>query len=1224
MTIVLRKYKAFVTVAVIAMLATSVCAADSRSSQSAPDAGPCVALLEAEYITPDAAAIRGELTGWLDTVLTDSLTGQKNLTVLDRQLLDKLLAEKKFDAARVDAALRPFIASGVLICPTIVADPSTGKAVVTVQAVLAQRGDMLAELIVTGELVGDGWKNPPATEKLLAQFWRDLNRGIEARVGLPSLEVRDIALDSKTDRLQWLADDLTDALAAQPREGLVLLVPRQTVHTKEERLLRLMGLSSPADGDKSAGFAATSDYQLSGELIEEVKPDVPFDQTPIKLVLHLTTGDKQLTKKELSGTVGQYTELRRQAILWAADELAKATKIKATQPDQSHVKAMAEQELAAARRLTNVTYGGSNMERDRKQRLALAALRAAHLNPTSEEAAFLVVQSIEGLYESRGQRNTLACWDRLLAEAEKYIDRFGDRNPQHHCRVLDRMGHAGFRGDGLLMEGPTGTRDMLSPPDERRWRYVRAYVLANLEIGVRGEANKVYDLSNALQSMPGHIRLHLVPSIPADKLDDEYWFWREFWRKRLEPLGDDKCIPWDCIEMSFAARRKDVDGVKAAAQRLAAKYPRSRTDIWRLLRDDAVSLCLRAAGSKDWNTWQPDFAKSGPPKIALVPGFYESWRPANLTAWDYTKAVVLPSLRITFADEASKRGKSNYVVPHPKVECFLVAGGDAWLASPCLWDSVNNRPHHLLVVPVSACAGREQVEAPATPVSWPVGSRAANDGSEPDNPIITCWSATTGPDGDESVWIGTRDRGLARFDKNDGGWTGQWYASRQGMPSERILSIMSFGPAGKQKLLVVGGGPRDKAGTKLFVWSLDAQSGQIRLLEAMPAAYSMGTPTAVWPDGRRIPLWACGQPAVENLDAGSIKEITTIGPRLPDWPVEGIDLAFMRGGEGLRLWQIGKGRRTSICEISLESLEALPLPQMSGPVTVAPNGRVPAPCRFSSLVWQNLSEGLPTDPLDKVCSSLIVGQDIWMVVRPYEHVQHRGEGFYIMIYRPAPPGEKDWSGHDQWIGPFKLPGGGTIFRLTGDNNGGVWVTGTDAVYRVEPKALLASARKEGLGLSTEQWRKAFEHRAAQAEWPVCLRVMLVRKQYKQAFDLVETKLAELGDAKEDDSQDDRTAWTQAMLHKALILGCQEQWDDALAAYAQVGESGVEPGRSFAAREAMWILAMAERWPEFLKAVEAQDLKLVEGDVLTSYVRQARMAIDKASRQANEEKALSQP
>ncbi|HAU36454.1 MAG TPA: hypothetical protein DCX07_01895 [Phycisphaerales bacterium] len=260
--------------------------------------------------------------------------------------------------------------------------------------------------------------------------------------------------------------------------------------------------------------------------------------------------------------------------------------------------------------------------------------------------------------------------------------------------------------------------------------------------------------------------------------------------------------------------------------------------------------------------------------------------------------------------------------------------------------------------------------------------------------------------------------------------------------------------------------------------------------------------------------------------------------------------------------------------------------------------------------------------MDKVCSSLIVGQDIWMVVRPYEHVQHRGEGFYIMVYRPAPPGEKDWSGHDQWIGPFKLPGGGTIFRLTGDNNGGIWVTGADAVYRVEAKALLASARKEGLGLSTEQWHKDFEQRIAQSDWHVRLRVMLVRKQFKQALDLAETELAELGAVKEEDGQNARSAWTQAMLHKALILGCQERWDDSLAAYAQVREFGVEPGGAFAAREAMWILAMAERWPEFLKAVEAQEMKLVEGDVLTSYVRQARKAIDKASRQANEERALS--
>ena len=170
----------------------------------------------------------------------------------------------------------------------------------------------------------------------------------------------------------------------------------------------------------------------------------------------------------------------------------------------------------------------------------------------------------------------------------------------------------------------------------------------------------------------------------------------------------------------------------------------------------------------------------------------------------------------------------------------------------------------------------------------------------------------------------------------------------------------------------------------------------------------------------------------------------------------------------------------------------------------------------------------------------------------------------------------------------------------------------------------AQARKEGIGLSTAGWRQDFENRLEQADWPVRLRVLLARRQFQPALGLVETKLAELGEATPALRQTVKIAWTQAMLHKALVLACLEQWDDSLAVYAQVREMGVDPGRRFAAREAMWVLAATKRWQEFLKEVDAQDLKLVEGDVLTSFVKQARREVDKVSRQVGTQTQPSPP
>ena len=102
--------------------------------------GCAVALLEAEHITSDATANRGELTGWLDAMLADSLPRQKNLAVLDRQLLDKVLAEKKLDAARADGLLT----KGPMATSDVLSPPNERRWRYVRAYVLRRRADLLA------------------------------------------------------------------------------------------------------------------------------------------------------------------------------------------------------------------------------------------------------------------------------------------------------------------------------------------------------------------------------------------------------------------------------------------------------------------------------------------------------------------------------------------------------------------------------------------------------------------------------------------------------------------------------------------------------------------------------------------------------------------------------------------------------------------------------------------------------------------------------------------------------------------------------------------------------------------------------------------------------------------------------------------------------------------------------------------------------------------------
>jgi len=104
----------------------------------------CVAILAPEVLADLPAKERNALAGTLDTLLTESLAKRKDFVTVDRQALDKVLAEKtakaggltKIDPKDVAAPLRPFWSAGILVCPVIrqvnPKEASAGKMIVAV------------------------------------------------------------------------------------------------------------------------------------------------------------------------------------------------------------------------------------------------------------------------------------------------------------------------------------------------------------------------------------------------------------------------------------------------------------------------------------------------------------------------------------------------------------------------------------------------------------------------------------------------------------------------------------------------------------------------------------------------------------------------------------------------------------------------------------------------------------------------------------------------------------------------------------------------------------------------------------------------------------------------------------------------------------------------------------------------------------------------------------
>jgi hypothetical protein len=463
-------------------------------------ANTSVAILDSEYISGGAAA---DLTvaDWLDATLGDSAARRKELTLVDRQALDKVLAERSLDLAVGKSLLGPLVASGVLICPVIVVDDAGEKATIDVQAVLAQRGTLLAEWSTTAVRTGQTWTMPVAG-KALDAFWDELERRRDENLKKPTLDIVRFTLGGKEQRLQWMADELSDALTTGPHFGVVVLVPRQAVNTKEERLLRVAGFTKPATGDATALLPAASDYQITGELNDSGKTGVVFQQTPIALSLTLGRGSERVASTTLSGIVGDFSTLQRQAEQWADAQLAQAMRSPRPALEEPDAQAQAQSELSTARRLAGLDYGRSALEKDRQQRLALAALRACHLDPTNEEAAYLAAFSIEGLYEARGEDETLACKDRVIELGEQYIARFNGGSALHQARVLTAIETAADGAIGIIDPHIRLTEMITSPPDARKYPYEHAFCWAAMEYGVREAADPNWLGSNALRPPP--------------------------------------------------------------------------------------------------------------------------------------------------------------------------------------------------------------------------------------------------------------------------------------------------------------------------------------------------------------------------------------------------------------------------------------------------------------------------------------------------------------------------------------------------------------------------------------------------------------------------------------------------------------------------------------------------------------------------------------------------
>ncbi len=1178
----------------------SVIVAVHGTSPGRPPERMCVAVLEPEVLGDLPSEKRKALAGAVDTLLTEHFSKHEGFVLVDRRALEKVLTEQKALAARdVAEPLRPFWAAGVLLCSQVDAKAGT----IMAEAVSAQTGQRIAGVYLNVK-VASAADVAKAIEPKCRSFAEAIVRGVASRQDKPLLEISG-KLTGGLTRLTWMVDDLTEAVAAKVAAGekVVPLVPRHPLGTKEERLLRVMGLSQARKGDATAGLSPVPQMRLSFDLTDSAKTGVSFERTPISLTLSLRRGAGQPIRTRITGQVGLWEPCREKATSWVAAQLAAkaGTAPPAADDDDKRAKQLAAEELAAVSHWAALgPVAKENLGIALRARVARHALRAAHLDPTGERAAYLVAYYVDALYrrdDTGDVTMSFACIDRAIVETQRYLDRFKQQKVEHHRQMLNQLGMLGVKGAWKLSKN--GRKDaLLREPDVRLYPYASVHVRAWAEEGYLGNVDKRYNTANSFSAFSFNLLSRLIPCIPEAKLDAEHEYWRTFYAtkvakvmkaKRLTDFKNDRPAPWELIDAAFQARKKNPSAVRANLQRLARTVPRNEGYIWGgdQWTPPRIPMLLQAAGDRQWKTWQPQF---GAPKVAKVSlqemtSFMSRLSPSSTGMWDYGSLPTLAGDNLPIPAAVRLAGEKPGNTTSRSVEALAIAGGDLWLMTPGSLPGSSPgdtaEPYYrFFVVPLDA---RGRTTGKATEITWPETDKLAGQ------PVIRCHYVTHEEDA-WTVWLGTYRHGLARFDKKDGRWVGRWYNGKHGTPSNGVTRMTTCRNNDANELLIIddnsrrqySGGRMEYGGPKLMVWSLNPSSGQVTLVHnGAKDNDAIHYPTVELADGRRMVLHLAGEGAYDRPpQIGEFRRIVT-GKVLSTTENRA---PFTIAQDGTRrLWALEGNLIQGYDPVALTPIKECPRKGSSKPVSVAVSRQV----RFvlgTISAWSGSARAVtaPSWPTTGwVVFATGRGDTIWMAIttgaRSWDHCR------YLLGYRPAPPGSKNWAAEDAWIGPLATPDGELIYGLQPHGQKQILLSTHNHVMRLNSDNLVAAARKAGHVRSTVQWRQEFQSRAGKGSWQAVMPLMICNGQYEKARLLLDKRTAALG-AKAAGGEEA----LRLLLWRARLLAEQkDRLNESVRLYDQAAghpKAGLA-GEAFARANQIVMLHRAKRWQEMLDLSE---------------------------------------
>lgn len=1181
-----------------------------------------VAVLQPEVVGDAPADERSSIAAVMDLLLTESVADQEGLSQLDRQALDAVLDEHgrrvaghgPREAPSITAPLRRFLSAGILVSTEI----DSSSRVVAVEAVSTQRGSRLGGMYFQLEHL-DRPALAAATSARAEAFWEEVRAAVTSENDRPLVEVVS-EIPPSLDRIRWLSDEATRHARSRvtAAKGLALLTPRQPLTTKEERFLRLAGLAKSADGDRVTSLRASPDVVVNLKVSEKTEVGTPFDQTPVTVRVKITTAGRDPEEQTFSMPVSRWHHLLTDMSKWLD---SKFTGIgsrgnSSTESDDERARDLAGRAMASIERWSSLSrHAIEDLPMQVRMHLHDIALRAVHLDPTNEPATRMMVLTLMADAEGVdwGERPD-EYYRRHLVEGQRYLERFGDRNRRHHADLLDHVAKMGLiytwhleRLDGeRRIEHP-----LLAEPDPRIYEVTRVVVPAEAEEGLRGLTDDIYGRGNVFQVFGQHLCNKLIPNVPKEKLDREYEFWRAFYEKRLAPLppaqrykhhGCDVVVPWELVEATFAARRRDTATVRRNLQAVAAIYPLSVEQIWGRPSDTIrrVPMLLKAAGDPEWETWMPSFGKRDDVRVSvdemtILDGILS---PRATQPWDRAAALPLPGRSLVVPDavrDASFKKGFDY---SRTVTAVLQAGDWLWMTAPGIPPERSDQNARLLVATRPSDAS-EGGKLDAVPIPWP------EKDCLPGQPTWTAAHCIVRGE-NPVVFMGTEKHGLLRLDMVQGTWQGRWINARHGLPANGVHRLATVASDGEPELLVIG---RDREpGRKfgdvlmedvLMIYRVNLDSDSATLMhDGRPNERQMIAPAAVLRDGQKVLLELAGSDAYSSPLA--VQDIVSLEHSRRNW-LDGPAMPFThpsRRGQAATLWSPWWD---SPCHL-LEAYDADTLEQLenAAPGQGAQDSEFPAVSGDVRWVLGNImgrsGGGYGASRIDRWPSmgmpfSAGTADVIWLGLNTGNGWN---ESHLIVGYRPAPRGAADWESEDSWIGPFITPNRDRIRRLSPAEKPGTFLLSTvNHMILLDEREMVETAVTAGAARSTKQWRKEYRDRLAKAGWRSLVPALVVDDCHDQALDVLADAKASSGNA--NSPEDDRLAidfWTACVL-----AAMPERRGEAITAYDRLAReaNGSGAAEAFARANQVVLLRDTEQWHTLIEVAEAMVRRFPQTD-----------------------------